>query len=167
MDEISYLQRLRENPGNEEVRSAFLNWLESKGDGRAEWIKLLKERTRLEGELQKTNRKIQEIDLQNWPQRQPGSEEWLDLVCPLSIRSPLVGIFYGTPGPDAAPFVSVGDSVTPETIVGKVEAMMVFNDVLAGVHGLITAVVVANGTFVEYDDLLFILGRPPRPIAGG
>ena len=61
----------------------------------------------------------------------------------------------------------VGDVVTPETIVGLIEAMKVFNEIPADIHGVITGILVANESGVEYGQPLFRLGRPPRPIAGG
>lgn len=167
MDEITYLKGIEQDPDNVDLRSAYLNWLEQKGDRRAECLKLMNERSRLEREVQEINRQIQDIDWQIESHLPRGSQEWLDVVCPLSIRSPLVGRFYTAPRPDATPFVSVGDRVSPETVVGIVESMMLFNEVSAGIHGVITAVLIANQTAVEYNQLLFKLSRPPRPIAGG
>ncbi|MFN5497200.1 MAG: biotin/lipoyl-containing protein, partial [bacterium] len=40
-----------------------------------------------------------------------------------AIESPMVGTFYATPGPDKAPFVTVGSKVGPDTTVCLIEAM--------------------------------------------
>ncbi|MGB9688486.1 acetyl-CoA carboxylase biotin carboxyl carrier protein [Thermogutta sp.] len=71
------------------------------------------------------------------------------------IRSPMVGTFYASPDPDSPPYVKVGDHVNPETIVGIVEAMKVFNELPAEISGKIVAVLVENGEPVEYGQPLF------------
>ncbi len=71
------------------------------------------------------------------------------------IRSPMVGTFYGAPDPDSAPFVNVGDMVTPETVVCLVEAMKVFNEIKAEVAGRIVKVLAKNAQAVEFDQPLF------------
>lgn len=71
------------------------------------------------------------------------------------IRSPIVGTFYATPSPDAAPFVKVGDQVGPDTTVCIVEAMKVFNEVPAECSGKIVAVLVQSGDAVEFGQPLF------------
>lgn len=72
-----------------------------------------------------------------------------------AIKSPLVGTFYAASAPGEPPFVKAGDSVTPETVVGIVEAMKVMNEVKAGVAGRITECVVEDGQPVEFDSPLF------------
>ena len=68
----------------------------------------------------------------------------------LIIKSPMVGTFYKASGPDAAPFVKVGDRIGPEKTVCIVEAMKVFNEIPAGVSGQIVAILVENGAPVEF-----------------
>jgi acetyl-CoA carboxylase biotin carboxyl carrier protein len=41
------------------------------------------------------------------------------------IKSPMIGTFYRTPSPDAAPYVEVGSEVGPDTVVCIIEAMKV------------------------------------------
>lgn len=71
------------------------------------------------------------------------------------IRSPMVGTFYASPSPDAPPFVGVGGSIRPESVVCVIEAMKVFTDINAGVAGTIAEVLVKNGQPVEFDQPLF------------
>lgn len=66
------------------------------------------------------------------------------------IKSPMVGTFYKASGPDAAPFVKVGDRIGPEKTVCIVEAMKVFNEIPAGVSGQVVAILVENGAPVEF-----------------
>ena len=74
------------------------------------------------------------------------------------IESPLVGTFYRSASPEAKPFVSVGDKVDPDTVVGIIEAMKVMNEVKAEKSGVVKEVLVDNGDPVEYGQQLFIIG---------
>ena len=73
----------------------------------------------------------------------------------LYVRSPMVGTFYTTPGPESPPFVKVGDQVGPETTVCIVEAMKVFNEIPAECSGKIAAVLATSGQSVEFGQPLF------------
>ena len=73
------------------------------------------------------------------------------------IKSPMVGTFYSAPSPDAAPFVSVGQEVTPETVICIIEAMKVMNEVKAEVSGTIAEVCAENGKPVQFGQALFRL----------
>jgi acetyl-CoA carboxylase biotin carboxyl carrier protein len=73
----------------------------------------------------------------------------------VEIKSPAVGTFYAQREPGAAPFVSVGSRVQPNTIVCIIEAMKVMNDITAGCSGVIAEVCVNNKDFVEYGSVLF------------
>jgi acetyl-CoA carboxylase biotin carboxyl carrier protein len=75
----------------------------------------------------------------------------------VSVRSPMVGTFYASPTPDAQPFVSVGDSVGPDTVVCIIEAMKVFNEIKAEMKGVVEKILVANGHAVEFDQPLFLV----------
>jgi acetyl-CoA carboxylase biotin carboxyl carrier protein len=70
------------------------------------------------------------------------------------VTSPMVGTYYASPGPDAPPFVRVGDRVGPDTIVCIIEAMKVFNEIKAEVAGVIESIDVQNGAAVEYGQVL-------------
>lgn len=72
-----------------------------------------------------------------------------------TIDSPMVGTFYASPSPKAAPFVQVGDVVGPEKTVCILEAMKVFNEIQAEISGKIVAVLVKNGDPVEFGAPLF------------
>lgn len=75
----------------------------------------------------------------------------------LMIRSPMVGTFYSSADPDSPPFVSVGDTVSNDSVVCLVEAMKVFNEIKAEVSGRITKVLVKNSEAVEFDQPLFMV----------
>ena len=74
------------------------------------------------------------------------------------LRSPMVGTFYNSPNPDAAPFVKVGQSVKAGETLAIIEAMKMFNQIEADVAGTIVAVLASNGQPVEFDEPLFVIG---------
>ncbi len=73
----------------------------------------------------------------------------------IEIKSELVGTFYARPNPDAEPYVKLGSRVTPNTVVGLIEAMKLYNDVQANCSGVIAEVLVENQQAVEYGQALF------------
>ena len=73
------------------------------------------------------------------------------------VESPLVGTFYAAPSPDAAPFVQVGDRVTPDTVICIIEAMKVMNEIKAEKTGVVKEIVAQNGQPVEYGQVLIVL----------
>jgi len=76
-----------------------------------------------------------------------------------AIESPMVGTFYTASNPDSPPFVKVGDTVGPDTIVCLIEAMKVFSEVKAEKSGVIEKIVVKNSEAVEFGQPLFLI-RP-------
>ncbi len=71
------------------------------------------------------------------------------------VTSPMVGTFYVRSSPDADPFVKVGDTVSEGEALCIIEAMKVMNEIKAERAGTITAVLVDDGTPVQYGDPLF------------
>ena len=65
-------------------------------------------------------------------------------------HAPTVGVFYTAKSPQDPPFVSVGDTVKVGQVVGVIEAMKAFTDVVADVEGTVAAVLVNNEEGVEY-----------------
>lgn len=60
------------------------------------------------------------------------------------ILSPLPGTFYSKPAPDQSQFKSVGDAVSVGDVIGLIEVMKSFNEVVADQSGTITAFVVED-----------------------
>ena len=71
-----------------------------------------------------------------------------------AVKSPMVGTFYRSPGPDAAPFVEVGQSVRAGDVLCIVEAMKMMNQIEADHAGTVTAIHAENGEPVEFDQPL-------------
>lgn len=71
------------------------------------------------------------------------------------VRSPMVGTFYTGPSPDEEPFVKVGQEVLTGQTLAIVEAMKMMNEITAPAPGIVTEVLAANGSQVEYEQPLF------------
>jgi acetyl-CoA carboxylase biotin carboxyl carrier protein len=71
-----------------------------------------------------------------------------------NVHSPMLGTFYHAPKPGEPPFVAVGDVVEKDTIVGIIEVMKLMNTVRAEVRGRVAEILVADGAFVEYGEIL-------------
>ena len=70
------------------------------------------------------------------------------------ITSPMVGTFYKSPSPDAAPFVEVGKTIKQGDVVCIVEAMKLMNEIESEVAGKITEICVEDGQPVEFGQVL-------------
>ena len=79
------------------------------------------------------------------------------VVSGIEIKSPMVGTFYSAASPESGPFVSVGQAVTPDTVVCIIEAMKVMNEIKAEVSGTVTEVCGENGKPVQFGQALFRL----------
>jgi acetyl-CoA carboxylase biotin carboxyl carrier protein len=77
----------------------------------------------------------------------------------IAITSPMVGTFYRSPSPEAAPFVQSGDEVEPGKIVCIIEAMKLFNEIESDVRGKIVKILAENGKPVEYGQKLFLIKK--------
>ena len=75
----------------------------------------------------------------------------------ITIKSPMIGTFYRSSGPDKAVFVNVGDEVAPGKVICIIEAMKLFNEIECDVKGRIVKVLVDDATPVEYDQPLFLV----------
>ena len=71
------------------------------------------------------------------------------------VKSPIVGTYYGSPSPGAAPFVSVGERVEKGQVICIVEAMKLMNEIESDVAGEIVKSLVSNGQPIEFGQPLF------------
>ncbi|HLI34991.1 MAG TPA: acetyl-CoA carboxylase biotin carboxyl carrier protein [Terriglobia bacterium] len=71
------------------------------------------------------------------------------------IRSPIVGTFYGSPSPEAPPYVKVGDKIQKGQVLCIIEAMKLMNEIEAEISGEIAEIYVQSGQPVEYGQSLF------------
>lgn len=75
----------------------------------------------------------------------------------ITIKSPMIGTFYRSAGPDKPLFVNVGDEINIGDVVCIIEAMKLFNDIESEVSGRIVKILVDNASPVEYDQPLFLV----------
>lgn len=75
----------------------------------------------------------------------------------VDIVAPIVGTLYAASGPDAPPFVKVGDRVQAGSVLCIIEAMKLMNEIEAEVGGVVREILVKNEEPVEYGQALFRL----------
>lgn len=73
------------------------------------------------------------------------------------VESPIVGTFYAASSPEAPPFVAVGDRVAVGQTLCIIEAMKIFNEIVAETAGVIRSIEVQNTEAVEFGTLLFTI----------
>jgi acetyl-CoA carboxylase biotin carboxyl carrier protein len=88
------------------------------------------------------------------PARTPSPVQTLVSGDAKEIRAPLIGTFYRSPKPGAAPFVEPGSLVRADTVVAIVETMKLMTSIYAGQSGRITEILIDDGQFVEQDQVL-------------
>ncbi len=74
-----------------------------------------------------------------------------------AVKSPMVGTVFLSSEPGAAAFIAVGDHVKEGDTLLIVEAMKVMNPILAPAAGRVSAILVANGQPVEFDQPLVVV----------
>jgi acetyl-CoA carboxylase biotin carboxyl carrier protein len=70
------------------------------------------------------------------------------------VKSPMVGTVYRAPSPGAAAFVEVGKQVKVGDVICIIEAMKMMNQIQADKAGTIEAILVEDGSPVEFDQPL-------------
>ena len=75
----------------------------------------------------------------------------------VTVKSPMIGTFYRSAGPEKPAFVNVGDDIAVGKPVCIIEAMKLFNEIESEVKGKIVKVLVDDATPVEYDQPLFLV----------
>jgi len=73
------------------------------------------------------------------------------------IESPMVGVFYQSPAPDAPPFVEPSNYVAEGQTICIIEAMKIMNEIPAPMSGKLVQTLVGNGEPVEFGQPLFVL----------
>jgi acetyl-CoA carboxylase biotin carboxyl carrier protein len=75
----------------------------------------------------------------------------------ITIKSPMIGTFYRSAGPDKPFFVEVGDEISSGKVVCIIEAMKLFNEIESEISGKIVKILVDNASPVEFDQPLFLV----------
>lgn len=77
----------------------------------------------------------------------------------ISVKSPIIGVFYAAPAENAEPYVKVGDQVKKGQTLCLIEAMKLMNEITADQDGVISEICVTNGSIVEFGTELFRIKR--------
>jgi len=75
----------------------------------------------------------------------------------ITIKSPMIGTFYRSAGPEKPLFVNVGDEISTGDVLCIIEAMKLFNEIESEVSGRVVKILVDNASPVEYDQPLFLV----------
>ena len=78
---------------------------------------------------------------------------------PTIVEAPILGTFYRASGPDASPFVEVGDVVKPGDVLCIIEAMKLMNDIKSEYAGEVVDIFIENGQPVQYGERMFAIRR--------
>lgn len=73
----------------------------------------------------------------------------------LTVKSPLVGVFYAARSPEEAPFVREGDAVKKGQVLCLIEAMKMMSELTAPADGTVRRILVKNEEVVSFDQILF------------
>jgi len=73
------------------------------------------------------------------------------------VKSPIVGTFFTSPEPGAAPFVEVGAIVKKGQVLCIIEAMKLMNEIDSEYDGEVVNIYVENGQPVQYGERLFAI----------
>ncbi len=74
-----------------------------------------------------------------------------------TVKSPMVGTFYGSASPGASPFVEIGSTVKEGDTLCIIEAMKILNEIEADKSGIVSQILCQNGQAVEYGQPLFMI----------
>ena len=74
-----------------------------------------------------------------------------------AVKSPMVGTFYRSSSPGAAPFVQIGSVVKEGDTLCIIEALKILNEIESDKSGTVTQILCENGQATEYGQPLFIV----------
>ena len=79
----------------------------------------------------------------------------------VTVVAPTMGTFYSRPDPSSPPFAEVGASVDADDTVGLIEIMKVFNNVNAGISGIVKEICVTDGEAIEFGQVIMRIRPNP------
>lgn len=94
---------------------------------------------------------VQHVPAAPTTQQEPAAESSSNEVF---VKSPMVGVIYVAPNPEAQPFIKVGDTITKGQDLFIVECMKTMNPVKSEHAGIVKEILVQNGKPVEYNQRL-------------
>ena len=91
------------------------------------------------------------------PQEAKSAKEAEKAKNTIDIKAPMVGTFYRSPSPEAAPHVNVGDTVGIGQVLCIIEAMKLMNEIKSEVRGKILEILIDNAEPVEFGQVIFVI----------
>lgn len=85
------------------------------------------------------------------PKETPGAKNTIE------IKAPMVGTFYRSPSPEAAPYMNIGDKIEVGQVLCIIEAMKLMNEIKSEVKGRVIDIHVENAEPVEFGQVLFVV----------
>ena len=73
------------------------------------------------------------------------------------VKSPMVGVYYASPGSEKKPYIEIGDEVRTGDILCIIEAMKIMNEITSECDGTVTGIYVKNKQVVEFNQPLFCI----------
>ena len=91
------------------------------------------------------------------PQETKSAKEAEKAKNTVDIKAPMVGTYYRSPSPEAAAYVSVGDTIGIGQVLCIIEAMKLMNEIKSEVRGKILEILVDNAEPVEFGQVMFVI----------
>jgi len=91
------------------------------------------------------------------PQEAKSAKEAEKTKNTVDIKAPMVGTFYRSPSPEAASYVSVGDTIGIGQVLCIIEAMKLMNEIKSEVRGKILEILIDNAEPVEFGQVIFVI----------
>lgn len=91
------------------------------------------------------------------PTAEPAAAPGAPADHPGMVPSPMVGTAYAAPGPDAAPFIKVGDKIKEGETLLIIEAMKVMNQIASPKSGTVKEILFTDSQPVEFGEPLCII----------
>jgi acetyl-CoA carboxylase biotin carboxyl carrier protein len=66
-----------------------------------------------------------------------------------AVLAPLTGLFYSSPSPGAQAYVTVGSTITIGQVIGLIEAMKLFNEIMSDRAGRVVRIYPQDGALVK------------------
>ncbi|HEX2923620.1 MAG TPA: biotin/lipoyl-containing protein, partial [Chloroflexota bacterium] len=142
------------------------------------WVGTIQELIRGMSSADVTELEIRQGDLRIRLRRKPGDATAAQPTVPMEqgdgesaayhkVVSPLTGIFYAASDPASPPYVSPGDWVEAETVVGLIETMKVYNEVVAECRGRVMGILVQPGQLVHAGEPILLVDVDAPPDGNG
>ena len=96
------------------------------------------------------------------PKETVKTEKTMETSSNAEVKAPFVGTFYRAAKPQDAPYIKEGQTIKKGDVIGLVEAMKMMNEIEAPFDGIVKKILVQDGAFVEYDQVLVEVEEQPH-----